>query len=443
MEASSLVMERPSAAEQSSGHARCAFYLPRKRRSCGMAPKAGARFCAEHQPGDDGAAARVPCPLDPRHTVAKTQLQAHLARCNRTKQEQALRAQSVHMPWYEAGANSAARPAAATPDEAALQAAVVSAAPVLLQMAAGEFRTPLRSAVLSNAQVEHERFPQLPINRKHALQQSSLIQHLREAELWAAPGRPITYVEFGCGRGELSRYINQSTVLEQLERGGPAAPPAFVLVDRACPRMKFDSKFADDVADFHARFCPSVPPGERPAPAVTRKKIDIRDLRLAALVPPGVEHVAVSKHLCGVATDLTLRCLATAELRASLRGALIAMCCRHACSPAEYANPAYIEAMLARYAPDMSYDVFFPALMKMASWAVSGRRPGVPDTEVGGHFSGLAVAERERLGHLARRLIDEGRRRYFEDLGYQAELLVYCERDTSRENIALLVRRPA
>ncbi|AAS51757.2 ADL163Wp [Eremothecium gossypii ATCC 10895] len=442
MEASSLVAERPTGGEQDPGHARCAFYLPRKRRSCGMAPKAGARFCAEHQPGDSGTAARVPCPLDPRHTVAKAQLRSHLARCNRTKQDQALRAEREHMPWYEAGVNSAARPAAAAADEATLQAAVMRAIPVLAQIAEAEFRAPLRVAVLSNAQVEHVRFPQLPSNRKHALQQSSLIQHLREAGLWVAPERPVAYVEFGCGRGELSRYINQAAVLEQLERGGPAAPPAFVLVDRACPRMKFDSKFAEDVAELHARFCPSVPPDERPAPAVTRKKIDIRDLRLAALLSPGLEHIAVSKHLCGVATDLTLRCLAAGP-RASLCGALIAMCCRHACNPAEYANPAYVEALLARHAPDMSYDLFFLALMKMASWAVSGRRPGVPDTEVGGHFSGLAIAERERLGHLARRLVDEGRRQYFADLGYDAELLVYCERDTSREDIALLVRRPA
>jgi tRNA:m4X modification enzyme len=51
--------------------------------------------------------------------------------------------------------------------------------------------------------------------------------------------------------------------------------------------------------------------------------------------------VAMSKHLCGVATDLSLRALTTTLPMTKLKGIAIALCCHHACHWPDYVNPAF------------------------------------------------------------------------------------------------------
>ena len=63
-----------------------------------------------------------------------------------------------------------------------------------------------------------------------------------------------------------------------------------VLVDRASPRHKLDGKLK-----------------ELRLKEVRRIRADIRDLELSKVFQQPQHVVAVSKHLCGAATDLTLR----------------------------------------------------------------------------------------------------------------------------------------
>ena len=52
--------------------------------------------------------------------------------------------------------------------------------------------------------------------------------------------------------------------------------------------------------------------------------------------------VCMSKHLCGVATDLSLRCIMnTLPSHDYLEGIAIALCCHHACTWDDYVNQEY------------------------------------------------------------------------------------------------------
>ena len=69
--------------------------------------------------------------------------------------------------------------------------------------------------------------------------------------------------------------------------------------------------------------------------------------------------VALSKHLCGCATDLALRCLANSGL--PVKGLCIACCCHHRCEWNSYVAKAFITDECGFHADDFFYltrDVF-------------------------------------------------------------------------------------
>ena len=87
---------------------------------------------------------------------------------------------------------------------------------------------------------------------------------------------------------------------------------------------------------------------------VTRLRVDIGDLDLGRALtqdsdmvsPRGTQGVVgVSKHLCGAATDLTLRCVVGTLPRARFQGLMIALCCHHRCDwttgPPMWVNSSY------------------------------------------------------------------------------------------------------
>jgi tRNA:m4X modification enzyme len=110
---------------------------------------------------------------------------------------------------------------------------------------------------------------------KHAEQQSSLLGHLDTLGMLQ---KNFKFIEFGAGAGEMSKYVMLAT--ESLNKT--------ILIDRKMIKLKLDKKLF---------------PCERIV-------IDIKDLDLSKLDQvTDSKIVAYSKHLCGCATDLTLRCL--------------------------------------------------------------------------------------------------------------------------------------
>lgn len=157
--------------------------------------------------------------------------------------------------------------------------------------------------------------------------------------------------------------------------------------------------------------------------------IDIKDLKLEN-VPRALERpcIAYSKHLCGSATDMTLRCLHEFRLQGGdLKGICIALCCHQVCTFERYINPHY----LARIGIDRQD---FKALRKVSTWKIAGK--GTKEE----HWTGWDLDQRQQLGDLAKRILDYGRLEYVLSVmnAKKAELVYYIDEEKTLENMALM-----
>lgn len=420
---------------------RCEYIIPQKKRRCGMSRASNTNYCVEHSQGnaevkDDKERVRVPCPLDPSHTVWKHNLKKHVRICNKAKITQATAAQ----PYFVKDLN---RGPAELVENELNNANLIESVQLLLE-ALNEYEEP-QEQIKKNEFMESNRLIELSNTiKKHAKQQSSLIQNLFDVEL--IPSGKI--MEFGCGRAEFSRYINQ-TIINNDPYQLQDDLPKYVLIDRGSNRMKFDKKFQDDLMALSKN-----PEKVKQRIAIDRLKLDIKDLKLSTVIEEHDGCLAISKHLCGVATDLTLRCLQNCieetNGKFKLQGICIAMCCRHVCNARDYINPDYIISFLESKHSQINYKTFFGHLSKMCSWATSGRRPGMNDDDIvqieGDNQEQLSISllQREKIGLFARYLIDNGRLEWVKqnlmnNKMKNAKIIKYIEPDVSRENNALLV----
>ncbi|KAK9373747.1 methyltransferase TRM13-domain-containing protein [Lipomyces chichibuensis] len=448
-----------------------------------MTRRAADRFCAQHLETLELSAsaadplsskrqlARVKCPVDSSHSVSFSDLQRHVKRCQAAKQV-------VSSAWFVPDINlvrtepeQSLAVTAVTRDASITFKEYVKWVAFVEQFYENEIQgTKYNEMPLRQLKYEglEKRLAELS-NKKHAIQQESLISTLGNVGLLLCEN---CFVEFGAGRGELSRYLNQALLHKYNKE--PTYTPSFLLIDRSGGRMKFDSKIIKDSEDLGSKHLI--------APIVHRIKTDIKDLDLRKVENNQLQKrsdgkggiVAISKHLCGAATDLTIQCLMnhrtyrnnSDDSTMHLAGIMIALCCRHQCSyssyPLEY---------LAKYGQIDHRG--FEILCKMSSWALCGRRlqhRGASDSDkmnidatgergdsedVGygakhvdsnndhnqdhqTHLSRLSISRREEIGFKVRSILDYGRVRNLEDKGFQVELIRYVDKAISSENVCLL-----
>ncbi|XP_016993463.2 tRNA:m(4)X modification enzyme TRM13 homolog [Drosophila takahashii] len=408
----------------------CSYWVPRKKRRCKMTANKGSSFCGAHSPptsspsvsdaksGKDSFQERIPCPLDPKHTVFKRKLAKHLTICNARDQESSL-------PYIVKGVNSG--------DDVEEQEDLDKLNQIKLHELPDEEFYGLIDKVkalydkhinssIEDLQLEHE-FLKEELSRKdygqetlrQLTQASSLLGILQEAHQLTDH---TSYVEFGAGKGQLAYFL--ATVLE----GQQLTHSQVVLIDRMSLRHKKDNKVANKEL-------------------VQRIRADIADLKLSALpeLKKTQRTVALSKHLCGAATDLTLRCM-LGDGGATTDYVLIALCCHHRCSWRSYVGRSFLQQ--SGIGPRE-----FAILTKMVSWAVCGtglsreRRKAMEkadDQPAETNTQRLSRNEREAIGQQCKRVLDFGRLEYLRSLGYQAELKFYVPRDVTLENVVLLAR---
>ncbi|EDO14797.1 hypothetical protein Kpol_1076p3 [Vanderwaltozyma polyspora DSM 70294] len=418
----------------------CEFYMEKKKRRCGMSRNLSSKYCSEHQILNENTK-RIPCPLDPNHTVWESDLDSHLKKCNKLK----LIHQHDNKPYFLKDCNAITTEDSNTTviTKDSLQNWIMKTIPVLKNFFKDDEKNYLSNVPLDirkNHTMEDKRFPQLNENdnigkKYHAIQQSSLIQNMIDRNILQFKENSLAnFIEFGCGRAELSRYVNQVVIKNSEEK---IYNPHFILIDRSTNRMKFDTKMKKDALEFNQNLNP---------PTITRIRIDIKDLKIDPLLQKDSKYIAISKHLCGVATDLTLRSLTyNPDDNDFLQGVCIAMCCRHVCNSNNYVNPDFVKSIIGNTNTEeqLPYDQFFHALTKIAAWATSGDRPTSSD-ENNTHFTNLPYTERQELGLMARRVIDQGRCDWLQQkLGesFKVELIRYVEPSISLENVALLAYR--
>ncbi|XP_031563775.1 tRNA:m(4)X modification enzyme TRM13 homolog [Actinia tenebrosa] len=445
---------------------RCAFFMKRKNRFCKMIVGKGKKYCGEHSHlgGEDKASGRtrIPCPLDPKHTVFEDQLQKHLKCCNVTKK--------IDVAYYQKNINSGI-PNYQLSDNEKVSLVDVSLEKVQeiidkVKTANKEHCPKIKEEILSHTvfkdELDNDDYGISAL--KHLKQQASLVGHLQKLNLLNSD---TVYLEFGAGRGKLSHWIQLA--LPNTNNTD------FVLIDRASKRHKFDS--------CHKR--------SGQGPNFKRLNVDIEHLNLGkveCVCEGSRDIVAASKHLCGTATDLTLRCLfETIDKQTSLwkekaeeeksneelvenskckrlktsqhvKGIVVALCCHHQCYWPHYVGRPFLEKL--GFTPSD-----FHVVCNMTSWATCGIRPTKGDntsvdkgsedfehnnpknnetdgdkeaTNTGHRALGLSIAEREDIGRQCKRLIDIGRIWYLNTNGMTTNLSYYVDQSTSLENVVLL-----
>ncbi|KAM4640781.1 tRNA:m(4)X modification enzyme TRM13 homolog [Discoglossus pictus] len=442
---------------------RCSHFVQRKRRYCKMITSEGKRFCGEHaENGEEGSSSRkrIPCPLDPKHTVYEDQLQKHLKKCNSREKPQPV--------YFDRDINAGPQDTDTCTDQITISS--LSKEELLKLTETLTCVTKGLDPPLPDRKLSHQALQEAlsdPVNgesaTKHLKQQNSILGHLSSLRLL---GGSRCFVEFGAGRGKLSHWVDVATQDNENVH--------FLLVERASTRFKVDGK------QRHSTF--------------ERLHIDIQHLclgRVPSLIQKQLPVVGIGKHLCGAGTDLALRCLTRGSSPADIEpqckrsrgdsvgevpvdhgaaqhppvvGIVIALCCHHRCDWNHYVGRDLFQRLGIGQRE-------FSLFQRMSSWATCGvRRPSTkqelpaqelhrqerqsPQEEQEGTEEHdldhrgtdylaepvpgiLTVAEREHLGRLCKLLIDHGRVDYLRRMGYSVSLQYYTEPGVSLENVLL------
>ncbi|KAG8038334.1 hypothetical protein G9C98_006661 [Cotesia typhae] len=170
---------------------------------------------------------------------------------------------------------------------------------------------------------------------------------------------------------------------------------------------------------------------------IVRIRADIADLCLNKIkeVKSSKYTVGIAKHLCGAATDLTLRCLTNSTEDTGVSGLIIAFCCHHRCEYISYVGKKYLQE--CGFTPEE-----FPILCSIASWATCGyvknRQASVTEKELSDE---KRRETRESIGRKVKSLLNWGRIKYLESMGFDSKLYYYTYPEISLENMCVVATR--
>ncbi|KAL0284443.1 UNVERIFIED_CONTAM: tRNA:m(4)X modification enzyme TRM13 [Sesamum angustifolium] len=432
----------------------CKFWLPKKK-----------RFCANS-------------PLFDSPSVLEENLQSHLNRCPLLKQAQSLSSQ----PFYQKGINAGreyeeeegeemdvvpkdsiftsemkrtAIYAMSAPKFLGLIAKIKSVHAAICNNIPESFRIPEACSIWTNREVDKK----LPYQEKHVLQQASILGNLeefgvlRKASLISnatteqcdsnreseRDADVSAVVEFGAGRGYLTQMLADCYGIKKV-----------LLVERKSYKLKADRSLR-----------------QKESLVLERLRIDIEDLNLNAVESlQGVGYMAIGKHLCGPATDVTLRCCirqrsnantdAQSHASCDLRGLAIATCCHHLCQWKNYINKRYISELgftkedfnaiswFTSWAVDADHGSEFSVTDCSAQLEIMNEKKEVwAESElcgIGDIVRSMQGIDRAVLGYMCKDIIDVGRVMWVKAQGLTSELVKYVPSSISPENHLLVAR---
>ncbi|KAL6968700.1 tRNA:m(4)X modification enzyme [Sarracenia purpurea var. burkii] len=311
------------------------------------------------------------------------------------------------------------------------------------------YKIPEACGVWTNKEVDGK----LPFQEKHVLQQASILGNLeefgvlknsvghiyRDNDVSAGSSSDVSsvpaVVEFGAGRGYLTQMLADCYGIRNV-----------FLVERKSYKLKADRSLRQNESLI-----------------LERLRIDIEDLNLNAVEPlQGIPYLAIGKHLCGPATDMTLRCCLAKKCKEdnvaqysagpNLRGLGIATCCHHLCQWKHYINKRYL-SNLGITKED------FHTITWFTSWAVDADHSSdlsdgierasdlqiteMEDCSKGGVesiFRDWMAVERAALGFMCKDIIDMGRLVWIKDHGLEARVVKYVPSRISPENHLLIAK---
>lgn len=385
----------------------CQHWVVRKKRYCKMEVTKGRKFCGQHgvgendEDGDDPN--RIPCPLDPKHTVYKTRMEKHLQVCN-------ARVPDDLPPYIKTGINLGESEEQGDDDDFKLQDLSRDKLDAVIKKVENLFDEHLAGKI-QNRFMEHEVLAEELSKvefgnekRRHLVQTSSIIGILKSEDFL----KPKTsFIEYGAGKAAVTFWL--ATAIKKLEG------VKVLVIDKASHRHKKDNliKYED--------------PG-----LIQRIRADIGDLDLKGLEIKADSIVGISKHLCGAATDLTLRCMVKGnQQNVNSTGFLICVCCHHRCSWGTFVGKDWLVAQ------GIDRETF-NILIKMVSWCVCG-------TGVGRNKRGIPITvekeaeneEKKEIGWKCKRLLDFARLQYMISHNYDVKMSFYAEKSITLENVCI------
>lgn len=239
--------------------------------------------------------------------------------------------------------------------------------------------------------------------RRHLLQTSSILGIMQNEEFL----QPKTcFIEFGAGKAAVTFWL--ASALKDV------ADTKVLVVDKASHRHKRDNLIQD-------------------RDLVERIRADIADLNLNGLDMLGKceSFSGVSKHLCGAATDLTLRCMVQGNRHAvKTKNFIICVCCHHRCSWNTFVGKDWL---LANGIDCKTFNI----IIKMVSWCICGDGRNRDKRDV---VDGKEEDRREKaeIGWKCKRLIDYARIQYLTANNYDAKMNFYAEKSVTLENVCLI-----
>ncbi|CAI0469794.1 unnamed protein product [Linum tenue] len=440
---------------------RCKFWLPKKKRFCAVLPFKDSPFCGNHMVRSDGQ--WIPCPIDQSHSVLTENLESHVKRCPFMKQARTLSLQPYYCKGINAGKGEVEDDVSSEMKRHAVYRMSIAEFYKLTEKVqhvhasiCDDIRESYKMPEACNMWINREIDSKIPFQEKHVIQQASILGNLedsgllksfREKEQGQWDGRQQddsqrapAVVEFGAGRGYLTQMLADCYGIKKV-----------FLVERKSYKLKADRSLR-----------------QKESLSLERLRIDIEDLDLKAVESlHGVHYLAIGKHLCGPATDLTLRCCVPERVSKStsecggektyLEGFAIATCCHHLCQWKHYINKEFMLGL------GISKEEF-NAITWFTSWAVDGDH-GAEVSDSGLHLqlrlgrekdeqSGTGAAagvegvvrsmqavERAALGFMCKQIIDKGRMAWGSRNGLEARLVKYVAPTISPENHLLMAKR--
>mmetsp|Transcript_19962 Transcript_19962/g.25914 ORF Transcript_19962/g.25914 Transcript_19962/m.25914 type:complete len:469 (+) Transcript_19962:61-1467(+) len=422
----------------------CNYWLKRKQRYCKWDVKAdGELFCSNHAKEHKEDGKRVPCPLDPNHSVFESRLYRHLKVCNKVK----IKNKQMQLSCYSENVNI--DPETGSKDEfISLKHLTQEAIEDVINKAdkALEFLKPLVEIVegkemgfsdscatpnleMANPETNSQKTSKRALRkRKHEVQQNAILGCLFDRSYCDSVPQNTCFVEMGAAKGGLS--IATRKRLKAL--ANPPTGISHVLIDRSSFKYRDDRQITSTNDKTWERI-----------------KIDIRDLVLHKIgkVAEASNIVVYSKHLCGAATCYTIRsCLPAMKLRKEgirFPGAIaIALCCHHVCDWDAYPNREVLKQFgIMR----KEFDI----IRHLSSWAICGfsdhsnKNTGFKDDDHCVHQLttptwSFSSSEKEKIGKKCKEVLNLGRATYLQSKGYSVSLIKYVKEEVTLENTLLL-----
>ena len=231
----------------------------------------------------------------------------------------------------------------------------------------------------------------------HRLQRAAIVDELASLGVL---GHGHCILEVGAGNGELSLAIAEAYPSEM-------ATDALILLDNSKkPKGRSSGSRLSADEELKSR-CQSF----------TRVKIGVEDCDLKALrdkFAPGRRLVIVAKHLCGAASDFTLRAVHSSS--PLVEAIVLGTCCHHRCDYDAYPAREYLNALNLTSA--------FGSLCRFSSRGVDA----------------FATTSRADTGRRVKDLLDEGRASFLREAGYDANLVRYVDASITPENVLVVGR---